>query len=56
MSVTQFFYGVAPLFIYGIGHCSVMVFAGTFTEIVQNYLNWNERSKVVVLVKKYVVF
>ena len=52
MSVTQFFYGVALLFIYGIGHCSVIVFAGTFTEIFQNYLNWNERSKGVVLVKK----
>ncbi len=52
MSVTHFFYGVALLFIYGIGHCSVIVFAGTFTEIVQNYLNLNERSKGVVLVKK----
>ena len=52
MSVTQFFYGVVLLFIYGIGHCSVIVFAGTFAGIVQNYLNWNERSKGVVLVKK----
>ena len=52
MSVTQFFYGVALLFIYGIGHCSVIVFAGTFAGMVQNYLNWNERSKGVVLVKK----
>lgn len=52
ISVTQFFYGFTLLFIYGIGHCSVIVFARTFTEIVQNYLNWNERSKGVVLVKK----
>ncbi|GAH19235.1 unnamed protein product, partial [marine sediment metagenome] len=52
ISVTQFFYGAVLLFIYGIGHCSVIVFAGTFAEIVQNYLNWNERSKGVVLVKK----
>ena len=52
MSVTQFFYGAALLFIYGIGHCSVIVFAGTFAGVVQNYLNWNERSKGVVLVKK----
>jgi len=52
ISVTQFFYGAALLFFYGIGHCSVIVFAGTFAEIVQNYLNWNERSKGVVLVKK----
>ncbi len=33
------------LLAYGIGHCSVIVFAGTFTEKVQQYLNWNERSK-----------
>ncbi len=49
---TRLFYAVALLFIYGIGHCSVIVFAGTFTEIVQHYLNWNEKSKGLVLVKK----
>ena len=52
ISVTQFFYGIALLFAYGIGHCSVIVLAGTFTEIVQKYLNWNEKSKGTVLIKK----
>jgi len=52
ISLTQFFYGAALLFAYGIGHCSVIILAGTFTEIVQKYLNWNERSKGTVLVKK----
>jgi len=52
ISVTQFFYGAALLFAYGIGHCSVIVFAGTFTEVVQKYLNWNEKSKGTVLIKK----
>jgi len=33
------------LVLYGVGHCSVIVLAGTFTEIVQRYLNWNEKSK-----------
>ena len=37
---------------YGIGHCSVIVFAGTFTEIVQHYLNWNERSRGAIILKK----
>lgn len=40
------------LFAYGIGHCSVIVFAGTFTEKVQQYLNWNERSKGTLWVKR----
>jgi len=52
ISLTQFFYGAALLFAYGIGHCSVIVLAGTFTEIVQKYLNWNEKSKGTVLIKK----
>jgi cytochrome c-type biogenesis protein len=52
ISVTQFFYGVALLFAYGIGHCSIIVLAGTFAEVVQRYLNWNEKSKGTVLIKK----
>lgn len=45
-------YGVLLLAMYGIGHCSVIVFAGTFTEVVQSYLNWNERSKGAVVLKR----
>lgn len=46
------FFAVGLLLAYGIGHCAVIVFAGTFTEKVQRYLNWNERSKGAILVKK----
>ena len=49
---TQFLYGVTFLFVYGLGHCSVIVFAGTFTEIIQHYLNWNEKSKGAIILKK----
>ncbi len=52
IAATQFLYGVTLLFIYGIGHCSVIVFAGTFTEIVQHYLNWSEASKGAIILKK----
>jgi cytochrome c-type biogenesis protein len=45
-------YGVLLLLVYGIGHCSVIIFAGTCTEVVQHYMNWNERSKGAVIVKK----
>ena len=38
-------YGILLLVLYGAGHCSVIVLAGTFTEVVQRYLNWNEKSK-----------
>jgi len=49
---TNVMYGILLLTMYGIGHCSVIVFAGTFTEVVQHYLNWNERSKGAVLLRK----
>ncbi|MHC4068819.1 MAG: cytochrome c biogenesis CcdA family protein [Planctomycetota bacterium] len=44
-------YGVLLLLVYGMGHCSVIVFAGTCTEVVQHYMNWNEKSKGAIIVK-----
>jgi len=52
LAKTNIAYGIILLLAYGIGHCSVIVVAGTFTEVVQHYLNWNERSKGVTVVKK----
>ena len=52
LASTNFTYGVLLLLVYGIGHCSVIVFAGTFTEIVQRYMNWNEKSKGAMILKK----
>jgi len=44
-------YGASLLLGYGVGHCSVIVLAGTFTEVVQRFLNWNEQSRGVTVVK-----
>jgi cytochrome c-type biogenesis protein len=52
LASTNLSYGVLLLLIYGLGHCSVIVFAGTFTEVVQRYMNWNEKSKGAVILKK----
>jgi cytochrome c-type biogenesis protein len=51
LSKTAPFYGASLLVAYGIGHCSVIVLAGTFTEVVQRFLNWNEQSKGVTVLK-----
>ena len=45
-------YGILLLAVYGLGHCSVIVLAGTSTEWVQRYLNWNEKSRGAVLLKR----
>jgi len=52
VAATQFLFGIILILVYGLGHCSVIVLAGTFTEIVQHYLNWNERSKGALILKK----
>lgn len=43
---------ISLLGMYGVGHCIVIVLAGTFTEVVRKYLNWNERSKGTLIIKK----
>jgi cytochrome c-type biogenesis protein len=52
LATTNLLYGVLLLVVYGIGHCSVIVLAGTSTELVQWYMNWNEKSKGAVILKK----
>lgn len=52
LASTNLLYGVSLLLVYGLGHCSVIVFAGTFTEVVQRYMNWNEKSRGTVILKK----
>ena len=52
LAATSAVYGVILLAVYGAGHCSVIVVAGTSTELVQRYLNWNEESKGADILKK----
>ncbi len=52
LASTNMFYGAFLLLVYGLGHCSVIIFAGTCTEIVQRYMNWNEKSKGAVVLKR----
>lgn len=49
---TSLLYGIILLIAYGVGHCSVIILAGTSTELVQRYLSWTEKSKGTGIVKK----
>ena len=51
IAAQNFLYAASLLLAYGIGHCSVIIAAGTFTELVQRLLNWNESSKGLVVLK-----
>ncbi len=43
---------IAALGLYALGHCAVIVAAGTSLTWVQKLLNWNEKSKKLVWVKR----
>ena len=45
-------YGMLLIILYGLGHCSVIVAAGTCTGLVQRYLNWNEKSKGSIILRR----
>lgn len=51
-SSTNILVGILLLLFYGIGHCLVIVLAGTFTEMIQKYLNWTEKSKGTIILKR----
>ena len=51
VAATSLFFGVALLLAYGVGHCSVIVAAGTSAQRVQQYLNWNEGSRGALLLR-----
>jgi cytochrome c-type biogenesis protein len=45
-------FAIGLLLAYGIGHCSIIVLAGSLTETVRRYLHWTERSKGALIVKR----
>ena len=49
---TNMAYGIGLLVAYGVGHCSVIVAAGTFSEVVERYLKWSGKSRGLGLLKK----
>jgi cytochrome c-type biogenesis protein len=49
---TNYLLAVIFLLAFGIGHCSVIVGAGTLTGKVQKYLDWSEGSRTFSIVKK----
>ena len=49
---TNYILAMVFLLAFGIGHCSVIVGAGTLTGKVQKYLNWSEESNAIIWIKR----
>lgn len=49
---TNLLYAVVLVGAYAVGHCIVIIIAGTFTEVVNHLLKWNENSKGALYIKK----
>ena len=52
VATTQLIFAITLLAAFGIGHCFVIVLAGTLTQKVQQYLNWTEKTKGAVILRK----
>jgi cytochrome c-type biogenesis protein len=52
VSSTDMVLAVSLLGAFALGHCLVIVIAGTLMNKVQQYLNWSENSKAINIVKK----
>ncbi len=51
LAASDVLFGILLLVAYGVGHCGVIVAAGTSTERVQRVLNWNDHSKGLAVLK-----
>ena len=49
---TQFWFCLGLIIAFIIGHCGVLISAGTFTEAVKKYLSWNVASKGTEVLRK----
>ena len=56
LSTTDVVAAVALLLAFGLGHCSVIVAAGGLASRVQSYLDWSNRSNVVLWIKRVAGF
>jgi cytochrome c-type biogenesis protein len=45
-------FAVSLVTAYALGHCSVIILAGTFTGAVQKYLNWDAKAKGSIIMKR----
>jgi cytochrome c-type biogenesis protein len=45
-------YGLVLLFAFAIGHCAVIIAAGTSTRLIQQITKWDDQSKGITIIRK----
>jgi len=45
-------YGVSLVAMYGVGHCGVIVLAGSCGELLQRYMNFNSKTNTAAIIKR----
>ncbi len=49
---TQLWFSVSLILAFILGHCGILILAGTFTEVVKKFLSWNVASKGTQVLRK----
>jgi cytochrome c-type biogenesis protein len=52
MSSEDWFKAILLISAFGLGHCSIIVAAGSLTNLVQKYLNWTDDSRAIIYIKR----
>jgi len=52
MTAKDLLYGLSLLAAFAIGHCTVIIAAGTSVRLVQNITSWDDKSKGITIIRK----
>lgn len=52
LTAKNLLYGLVLLSAFAVGHCAVIIAAGTSTRMVQQITKWDEQSKVITVIRK----
>ncbi len=52
LTAKNFLYGLVLLSAFAVGHCTVIITAGTSTRLVQQITKWDEQSKGITIIRK----
>ncbi|MBA7485429.1 MAG: cytochrome C biogenesis protein [Spirochaeta sp.] len=51
-AATNLAFSIGLFLAYAVGHCAVLILAGSFSELVRQYLKWDERSRGTLWIKR----